>query len=172
MPFPSPEELPNPGTEPSSPASQADSLLFELQGSLLTVPFVSGLGRNEAASCRQDTQDRGPGSGCCPDLGRWVREWGSPTVCGVPASIQRAQQNLPQGFFRYVLKKRNETGLEWPWLLNLQAMGGTLWPLQASVWLPGGRYSPFPEPPPNLSPWSFPGPHPCDDCTVQTLGGY
>ena len=31
--FPSPEELPNPGIEPWSPASKADSLPFELQGS-------------------------------------------------------------------------------------------------------------------------------------------
>ena len=36
LPFPSPEELPNPGIEPWSPASQADSLQFELQGSLST----------------------------------------------------------------------------------------------------------------------------------------
>ena len=34
LPFPSPEELPNPGTEPWSLASWADSLPFELQGSL------------------------------------------------------------------------------------------------------------------------------------------
>ena len=34
LPLPSPEELPNPGIEPWSPASQADSLPFELQGSL------------------------------------------------------------------------------------------------------------------------------------------
>ena len=34
LPFPSPEELPNPGIEPWSPASQANSLPFELQGSL------------------------------------------------------------------------------------------------------------------------------------------
>ena len=33
LPFLSPEELPDPGIEPWSPASQADSLLFELQGS-------------------------------------------------------------------------------------------------------------------------------------------
>ena len=33
LPFPSPEELPNPGIEPWSPASQAVSLPFELQGS-------------------------------------------------------------------------------------------------------------------------------------------
>jgi len=33
LPFPSPEDLPNPGTEPWSPALQADSLSFELQGS-------------------------------------------------------------------------------------------------------------------------------------------
>ena len=31
LPFPSPEELPNPGIEPWSPALQADSLLFELR---------------------------------------------------------------------------------------------------------------------------------------------
>ena len=33
LPFPSPEDLPNTGIEPGSPALQADSLLFELQGS-------------------------------------------------------------------------------------------------------------------------------------------
>ena len=33
LPFPSPEELPDPGIKPWSPASQADSLPFELQGS-------------------------------------------------------------------------------------------------------------------------------------------
>ena len=33
LPFPSPEELPNPGIGPWSPASQADSLPFEPQGS-------------------------------------------------------------------------------------------------------------------------------------------
>ena len=33
--FPSPEDLPNPGIEPWSPALQADSLLFELQGRLV-----------------------------------------------------------------------------------------------------------------------------------------
>ena len=31
--FPSPEDLPDPGIEPWSPALQADSLPFELQGS-------------------------------------------------------------------------------------------------------------------------------------------
>ena len=30
LPFPSPEDLPNPGIEPGSPALQADSLLSEL----------------------------------------------------------------------------------------------------------------------------------------------
>ena len=33
LPLLSPEDLPNPGIEPWSPASQADSLPFELQGS-------------------------------------------------------------------------------------------------------------------------------------------
>ena len=32
LPFPSPEDLLNPGVEPGSPALQADSLPFELQG--------------------------------------------------------------------------------------------------------------------------------------------
>ena len=32
MPFPSAEDLPDPGSEPGSPALQADSLQFELQG--------------------------------------------------------------------------------------------------------------------------------------------
>ena len=34
LPFPSPEDIPDPGTEPWSFALQADSLPFELQGSL------------------------------------------------------------------------------------------------------------------------------------------
>ena len=34
LPFPSPGDLPNPGTEPESPAMQADSLPTELQGKL------------------------------------------------------------------------------------------------------------------------------------------
>ena len=37
LPFSPPEELPNPGTESWSPASQADSLLFELQRHLQEV---------------------------------------------------------------------------------------------------------------------------------------
>ena len=32
LPFPSPEDLPNPGVEPASPTLQADSLLTELPG--------------------------------------------------------------------------------------------------------------------------------------------
>ena len=39
--FPSPEDLPNPGTEPRSPAWQADSLLFELQGNKWGASFPS-----------------------------------------------------------------------------------------------------------------------------------
>ena len=34
LPFPSPGDLPNPGTEPRSPALQADSLPTELRGKL------------------------------------------------------------------------------------------------------------------------------------------
>ena len=39
LPFPSPGDLPNPGIEPRSPASQADSLPTELQGKPL--PFFN-----------------------------------------------------------------------------------------------------------------------------------
>ena len=38
LPFPSPGDLPNPGTEPGFPALQADSLLTELQ--LERVKFI------------------------------------------------------------------------------------------------------------------------------------
>ena len=37
LPFPSPEDLPNPGIEPWSPALQADSLPFELQGKMKSI---------------------------------------------------------------------------------------------------------------------------------------
>ena len=37
LPFPSPEDLPDPGIKPGSPALQADSLLYELQGNSLNV---------------------------------------------------------------------------------------------------------------------------------------
>ena len=50
MQFPSPEELPNPGIELWFPAWQADSLPFELQGSL-SVDSVS-LWEFSSQSCR------------------------------------------------------------------------------------------------------------------------
>ena len=37
LPFPPPEDLPDPGIEPWTPAMQADSLPFEQQGSPLTL---------------------------------------------------------------------------------------------------------------------------------------
>ena len=47
LPFPSPQELPNPGTEPGSPALQTDSLPSELQGSsyikYLSVDIYKGI---------------------------------------------------------------------------------------------------------------------------------
>ena len=60
LPFPSPGNLPNPGTEPTSPALQVDSLLLSHQGSPVSttpstysVPFVQyGL----ASSYRSITQ--------------------------------------------------------------------------------------------------------------------
>jgi len=46
LPFPSPEDLPDPGIEPESPALQADSLSSELQGrciEVITVAYKSNL---------------------------------------------------------------------------------------------------------------------------------
>lgn len=44
------------------------------------------------------------------------QRWGSPlTMCRVPANVQRAQQNLPQGSFRYVLKKKWRQGCTALW---------------------------------------------------------
>ena len=48
LPFPSPEDLPDPGIELSSPALQADSLLTELKSkplsaSVRSIPFLSVL---------------------------------------------------------------------------------------------------------------------------------
>ena len=46
LPFPSPEDLPDPGIEPRSPVLQADSLPPELQGKLLplVIPSVFSVG--------------------------------------------------------------------------------------------------------------------------------
>ena len=48
MPFPSPEDLPNPGIEPGSPALQADSLLIKLQGKPLVAIILTVDEENEA----------------------------------------------------------------------------------------------------------------------------
>ena len=61
LPFPSPGDLPNPETEPRSPASQADSLLSESPGltihkhvfplSWISVPFRSLQSLEESSLC-------------------------------------------------------------------------------------------------------------------------
>ena len=60
LPFPSPGDLLNPGTEPRSPALQADALQSELPGKLLNLSANAG-----------DTKDVGliPGSGGSPEVG-------------------------------------------------------------------------------------------------------
>ena len=55
LPFPSPEDLPDLGTEPWSPALQADSLLFELQG-------------NQRACGRGESTSVGPGGATGRDV--------------------------------------------------------------------------------------------------------
>ena len=40
LPFPSPEDLPDPGIEPGSPALQANSLSYELQGNSLNNVYI------------------------------------------------------------------------------------------------------------------------------------
>ena len=44
LPFPSPEDLPDPGNEPGSPAMQADALPSEIPGK----PSMEGEGNSEA----------------------------------------------------------------------------------------------------------------------------
>ena len=41
LPFPSPEDLPDPGIEPGSPALQADSLPTELKNNILRLVFLT-----------------------------------------------------------------------------------------------------------------------------------
>ena len=43
LPFPSPEDLPNPGIELGSPACQADSLPTELSGKPVNLCFIESL---------------------------------------------------------------------------------------------------------------------------------
>ena len=59
LPFPSPEELPNSGTDLSSPASKEGSLLFELQVSpstsaLLTMPDFDYVDHNKVWTILQE----------------------------------------------------------------------------------------------------------------------
>ena len=55
LPFPSPEELPNPGIKPWSPALQGDSLPFELPGKLNTV-YTSAKFRVKLKKVRKTTR--------------------------------------------------------------------------------------------------------------------
>ena len=59
LPFLSPEELPNPGIEPWSPASQADSLPFELQEVLTPRSFKDFPGGSEGKQSACSAGDRG-----------------------------------------------------------------------------------------------------------------
>ena len=47
LPFPSPEDLPNPGIEPWSPALQADSSPTELQGNMLSRFLIASVLRRK-----------------------------------------------------------------------------------------------------------------------------
>ena len=47
LPFPSPEDLPNPGIEPGSPALQADSSPTELQGNMLSRFLIASVLRRK-----------------------------------------------------------------------------------------------------------------------------
>ena len=55
LPFPSPGNLPNPGVEPGSPASQADSLPLSRWES---PPFNSSFNSNEAGDGDQEARRR------------------------------------------------------------------------------------------------------------------
>ena len=55
LPFPSPEDVPDPGIEPGSPALQADSLPSEPQGSSAVGETYSNYGRSQGSKDRQLT---------------------------------------------------------------------------------------------------------------------
>ena len=51
LPFPSPEDLPDPGIKPRSPVLQEDSLLFEQQGRPFGWALGVGVGQGGLACC-------------------------------------------------------------------------------------------------------------------------
>ena len=73
MPFPSPGNLPNPGTELGSPALQADSLLSEALGKNLSY------GENKDEFCRISAAERDLFLFCCFGCTHAVWDLNSPT---------------------------------------------------------------------------------------------
>ena len=77
MPFPSLEDLPDPGTEPRSPELQTDSLLSELQGSPLSL-LAAAVAAKSLQSCLTlyDSMDCSPpGSSVHGILQAGILEW-------------------------------------------------------------------------------------------------
>ena len=90
LPFPSPGDLPNPGTEPRSPASQSDSLVTELLLQVDDFPLAPpGKPPTRCSICQTQSL-------CLPSLGntslgsrggkRDTQQWGAEDIRGLSAS--------------------------------------------------------------------------------------
>ena len=63
LPFPSPEDLPDSGIEPGSPALQADDLLTELLGKLAVLSKESACNAEDLGSIPESGRSSGEGNG-------------------------------------------------------------------------------------------------------------
>ena len=88
QPFPSPGALPDPGTEPASPALQASSLQLSCKGSRLTGKGLI-LGKTEAKGKGQQRWD-----GQAASLTRWARIWAN---AGESAGQRLLAHSSPSG---------------------------------------------------------------------------
>ena len=102
-PFPSPEELPNPGIKPRSPALQADSLPAEPQGK----PKNTGVGSISLLQRIFPTQELNWDLLHCKQILYQLRYQGSPRTCTC------GQLNLWQRRQEYTLEKKRVSSNKW-----------------------------------------------------------
>ena len=111
QPFPSPEDLPDPGIKSGPPALQADSILSEPPGKLLIWKL--------AFTCRASNTSMGTSSHCCRGSGR--------TPCRRPTVVRRAQASRP-----FPALGPHPSHLQLGFVSN-DIEGCTLWPQKAWV---------------------------------------
>ena len=110
LPFPSPEELPNSGIESWSPASQADSLLLELQRRLQEVTAAAAAKSHQSCPTLCDLRD------------------GSPPGSAIPGILQAR-------ILEWKKKKKKNTGVGCHFLLHIWLIYLAKWSLESSILL-------------------------------------